>query len=95
MPKITFSPCSKAIPVVFDPGSNLSEIDSMLVVTAFLRIMVYGNLLKTAALPATNNLRAIDGLQGVSSFLFVSSTKIKLDIVVSLHLRVMLASPML
>ena len=83
------------MPVVFDPGSNLSEIDSMLAITAFLRIMVHGNLLKTAALPAVNNLRAIDGLQGVSGFFLVSSTKIQLDIVASLHLRVMLASPML
>jgi len=74
-PNITFSPCTKAMPVTLEPGSSFNSIGSGLAVTAFLRTIVNGYCRKTAARPASNRRFTTDGLQGVSGFRLVSKTK--------------------
>ena len=75
--------CFKAIPVVLEPGSSLSSMGSGVASTSFLRMMVNGNCLNTAALLAFSNDLATPGLQGDSGLRLASRTKTKLDIVAS------------
>lgn len=65
-----------AMPVVLLPGSILMRSDSTCgCSTAFLRMIVNGYLLNTAAFLAVSSIRALPGCTGLSCCLFVSSTK--------------------
>ena len=79
-PRTTFSPCTNAIPVVWEAGSIFKVIYSGVAVTTTFKMIVNGFLRKTAAFGAFNNLRALPGWTGKSGRFSVSRTKTRLDI---------------
>ncbi len=59
---------TKTMPVWREPGSILHVMGWVAMGLVCLRMMVNGNCLNTAALPALSNCRALAGAQGMAGF---------------------------